>query len=74
MNDCKTEKLREEVNPVFNTGKACVQVMAEHARKEGVLSVLSDLVKEGRLTVEEELEVSVDELCRLAGRTETDNE
>lgn len=29
MSDRETEKLREEVNPVFNTAKACLQVMAE---------------------------------------------
>ena len=29
MSDRGTEKLREEVNPVFNTAKACLQVMAE---------------------------------------------
>jgi hypothetical protein len=28
MSDRGTEKLREEVNPVFNTAKACLQVMA----------------------------------------------
>ena len=29
MSDRGTEKLREEVNPAFNTAKACLQVMAE---------------------------------------------